>query len=503
MLLFLPQIILGATFLILLASNLFQRGFRSSWVLTVSGAGLALVGLLFLRLRLPSSLSFSAWWAGEGLVSSISFVLDGTSWQIAFIVVGSVLAFFLSEVQRAMSAPWLNWAINLALAVASLLAVFSADLLTLTFFWILVDVISGLAIPGFVNKAEERSEALSFLPMNIAASFILLAAWFLIGYSSQLSNVLAIASAALRLGIFSPTRRTASDSNQLDYLRLLPAASVLILLARPLALEGVPLIIALLVMLPPALFIAYRLNQREEPGVVATLFEQGFSVMAIVAAIIGQPAVALAFGLVLLVSRSLLLLAQSVRRWRWPIIAASALLFSVLPFITVSPDANTVPLSFFFLVTEAALISGWVNYALRDVPETSVSEPWMRVIDTLGLLLIPLLYLLLAFGLAPDPSVTMEAIWWPAIAVLILAVGLFFVSRRIGNRFAVPQRLAGQIELVISMRWLEIAFDWMKASLGWVLRKTSRVLEGQAGVLWALLLIVLLLSLASQFALSE
>lgn len=503
MLLFLPQIILGATFLFLLASNLFQRGFRSSWLFTVTGAGLGFASLLFLRLRLPLSLSFSAWWAGEGLVSSISFSLDDVSWQIAFIVCGLVLAFFLSEVHRAMSAPWLNWAVNLALAVACLLAVFSGDLLTLAFFWILVDAISTLGLFRLANKTEERRAGLSFLPTNITASFILLAAWILISYSSQLSNVLAMASAALRLGIFSSSRANTFESNQASYLRLLPAASVLVLLARPIALESIPQLVLLLVLLLPALFISFRLHQRKDADQEGPLFERGFATLAIMAAAVGQPTVALAFGLVTLAGGSLLSLTQSLGRWRWPVIIVSVVLFSALPFISVITDGLTLPVALVFLIIEAALISSWVHSASSGVSETDASEPWMSVVRTLGLLLVPLLYVILGIGLAPAPdaSISTEVIWWRATMVLILAAAFFFSSRRIWKGIVFPQRLSASVEFVVSMRWLEIGFDWTFAALRWVLRMVSRVLEGQAGVLWALLLIVLLLSLASQFAL--
>jgi hypothetical protein len=53
-----------------------------------------------------------------------------------------------------------------------------------------------------------------------------------------------------------------------------------------------------------------------------------------------------------------------------------------------------------------------------------------------------------------------------------------------------------------------LSTGWLKAiglvilnTLDWILRMMNRVLEGQAGILWALLLIALLLSVASQFAL--
>jgi hypothetical protein len=500
MLLFLPQIILGATLLILLASNLSQRGFRSSWLFTVTGAGLAFASLIFLRLRLPLAQSFSAWWAGEGLVSSISFLLDNASWQIAFVVCGLVLVFFLSEVQRAISAPWLNWAVNLALGVVSLLAVFSGDLLTLAFFWILVDVFTGLALYRFVDKADGRRIALGFLPANVAASFILLAAWILVGYSAQLSNLLAIIAASLRLGIFSVSQANSLDSNQASYLRLLPGASVLVLLARPLALEGFPQSVLLLLLLLPALFVAVNLQQSDERQSLP-LFERGMAALAVAAAAIGQPAIALAFGLVLLTGGSLLSLAREARRWRWPVVAVSAVLFSASPFLATDPDSN-IPIVFFgFLITYAALIAGWIWFALPAAAQPAATEPWMRVVSILGLLLIPLLFVLLSLGLAPGPSDPTEIVWVPAIALIVLAGIIFLIAQRSLRFSFIPPSLASFASSVASIRWLQAAFDWILDALRWVLRIMSRLLEGQAGVLWAMLLIVLLLSLASQLAL--
>jgi hypothetical protein len=500
MLQFLPIAILGATLLGLLASNLFQRGFRSSWALTTSGSALAFAGLIFLRLRLPQTTSFSAWWAGEGLVSSISFSLDEISWQIALVVGGLILALYLSEVDRAMSAPWLDWVVNLALGVACLFAVFSGDLLTLSFIWILVDAFTMIAIIRLVDKADERKDALAFLPTNITASFLLMAAWIFSGYAGQLSSLVAIVAASLRLGIFASTRATNMNEPLASYLRLLPIASVFVLLSRSFSLEGFPQTVVLILLLLPALLIAYQLNQQSAklPG---PSFERGFGILAIASAVIGQPIVALGFGLIALVSNNLFALARFASRWRWLGVAASVVLFSFLPFLSVSGNKESPVLFFVFLVIEAALLSGWARNALNEDFKSFTGEPWMRVIGALGLLVVPMIYVALAIGLAPSPSLEPEVGWLHATIVIVLSLGFFFAGRRAVSSFMVPTRLAGLVESVVSMRWIELTFESVFAALRWILRLISRVLEGQAGVLWALLLIVLLISLASQFAL--
>ena len=503
MLLFIPQIILSSALVILIAGNLFQRNFRSSWLLTMSSAGLALASLVFLRFRLPLSLSFSAWWAGEGLVSTINFLLDGVSWQIAFVLSGLVLSFFLMEVPRAMSAPWLNWATYLALAIASLFAAVAGDILTLAFFWILVDALTGLAIFRLFAKAEERRAALSFMPANITASFLLLASWILTDSTSQIANLLVLSSAALRLGIFAPVRESSVNGDQFAILRWLPAASVLVLLARPVSLGGISLIIVLVLLMLPAIFFAFK-SMQPESGAEA-LIERGFATLAIAAAAVGQPGAALGFGLAVLAAWGLLSLAQTSGRLRWPVIVASVVLLSGLIFSPLI-SANQIYASliaFAYLPVHAALIAGWSRQALTQSKEQPAGEPWMRVTRTIGSLLVPLMFLFLGLGLAPTPSIPVELIGWPAVFVIALAAIFFLASERLKKRFLLPPSLANLLQVSFSMSWLQTPFNWMLSALGWVLHMTSRVLEGQAGVLWAMLLIALLLSLALQFALGS
>src|SRR3990172_1521094 len=126
MLLFLPVAILLVTLLALGLSNL-QRGFRSNWLLALGGSSLAWVSLLFLRLQLPLSASFSFWWVGEGLEYSETFILDDVSWPLAFAVSSLLVALLLGRVREAMAAPWFAWGPALAIGAASLLALPAGD----------------------------------------------------------------------------------------------------------------------------------------------------------------------------------------------------------------------------------------------------------------------------------------------------------------------------------------------------------------------------------------
>ncbi|MCL5428594.1 MAG: hypothetical protein M1347_02165 [Chloroflexi bacterium] len=509
MLLFLPLIIFGATLVALLAGNLFQRNFRSSWLLSVSGAALSFLALLFLRLRLPLSLSFSAWWAGEGLFSSSSFLLDGVAWLFAYILSGLVLAFFLIQVHEAVSQQWLTWASSLALAAASLLAVFSGDLLTWAFFWVLVDAMATLSVFRQFTKPEERIAALAFLPANISATFLLLAAWILSAPPGQVANLLVLLSAALRLGIFA-LRHSGSGitkgSNPSFSLRLISITSVLVLLARPLAIEGFALIAVLVLLLLPGLNSAVRFLQPKQGMETTGYFEYGFATLVLAAASLGRPTAAVAFGLALMVGRSLLLLVQNAGRFRWPVIILSAFLLSSLPFsptISANEFYGSSSIAFAFFPIHATLLAGWLRHARAQAPEEALAEPWMRTMRMLGLVLLPVTVLLFGFGLAPSFSTeATDFSFWPAIVVLIIAALFFIASEKTRPPQVVPPIYASAIATIFSLRWLEASFVWTLRALAWLLNVVSRVLEGQAGVLWALLVIALLLSLASQFALA-
>lgn len=507
MLLFLPQLILGAALLILIASNVFQRGYRSSWLLTTAATGLALVSLIFLRFRLPLSLNSSAWWAGEGLVSSISFDLDSVAWQFALIVCGLFLAYLLLEVHKAISESWLNWAAGLAFAVSCLLAVVSGDLLTLAFFWVLVDATTAILIFRLILKFEQRHSALEFLPANISASFFLMAASILAGFSGQAASLLVLIAAALRLEIFAPSKMGNNLSElyltQTCILRLLPKASVLVLLARSAALSGPVLIAVLVLIFLSTLINALRWSRRDN-GNGIEYFERGFASLAILGSAIGQPGVALGFGLVAMTCSSALFLAQGAGRFKWLVVAPAILFFAGLPFSQVISTGQAPGpgwMAVLFLPLHALLLASWLRKPLVTSSSEPFGEPWMRTIRVSGLFIMPIIVLVFILAAPPSLSLETEFIWWPAVAVLLISILVFIVRERSQKIFIFPSSWVNLSNEFLSLFWLKTASSWVANILGWILRTVNRVLEGQAGILWALLLIVLLLSVASQFAL--
>jgi len=510
MLLFLPAFLLLLSLLALATGNRFGRGFRSNWVVATGGALLSWLSLLFLRFRLPFSLSFSSWWSGQGLVFSSSWRLDEVSWPLAFALSSLLLAALLSAVRQAMSASWQTWAPGLALTAAALLSALSSDLLTFAFTWVLLDVLVFAVQIGKFSKAEEKRGSLFQASVNLVGTFFLLAAWALSTSAPELSKGLVIFPAALRLGIFTASRFAPTPSRlrkDLELLLLLsPIAASLALLAHAEGLSGQTTNLALWLTFLPASYAAFK-------GIVAVPSKRGHlywvlgqTSMAVAAAVSGASMATLVLSLALLFGGAMLYLRPGAGYARLPLIVMGGLALSSLPFtptyfiseLFISPPSIFV---YFFLPIQALLLLVWLRqFWLGDEVEEP-TEPWAHAILSISEYMLPILYILLGAGLAPSLSLwNLQLILWPG-AVNVMLTGLFALALRLRLPKLSP-RAAGILENFFSLSWLFRAGEILFRTIQWLLRFVSRLLEGEAGVLWALLLIALLLSLVAQYGLA-
>ena len=510
MALFLPVFILLLSLLALATGNRFGRGFRSNWVVATGGALLSWLSLLFLRFRLPFSLSFSSWWSGQGLVFSSSWRLDEVSWPLASAMSSLLLSAFLSAVRQAMSASWQTWAPGLALTAAALLSALSSDLLTFAFTWVLLDVlVSAIQIDQF-SKAEEKRGSLFQVSVNLVGIFLLLAAWALSTSAPELSKGLVIFSAALRLGIFTASR-FAPKSNRLRkdielLLLLSPLAASLALLAHAEGLSGQTANLILWLAFLPASYAAFKAIFAA-PGKRGHLYwVLGQAALAVVAAVSGASMATLVLSLALLFGGAMLSLRPKVGYARVPLIVVGGFALSSLPFTPtyftseffVSPSSVFV---YIFLPIQALLLLAWLRQIWLGEEVEEPSEPWAHAILNTSVYMLPILFILLGVGFAPSLSPrNLQLILWPG-ALNVILTGLFALALRLPAP-KLSSRVAGALEAFFSLSWLIRAGEILFRTIQWLLRFVNRLLEGEAGVLWALLLIALLLSLVAQYGLA-
>ncbi len=508
MLLFLPAALLVLTLLALGASNL-QRGFRSNWLLALAGASLAWLSLLFLRLQLPLSAGIPAWWAGKGLGYSATFILDEISWTLVFAVCSLLVAALLGQVHRAMSAAWYSWAPTLVIGAAAILSVLSGDLLTFVFTWAFLDILTFTLLAFQLSGAAERRAAMQLLPQNFLAIFLLMAAWALSFYGQDLSEVLVFMALGLRLGLWVPQNKNQGlpslrDGQQL-MLVLVPLAASLSLAARfETPAEPWVSILSLLVLLPSTYSAAKWLWPSQSKDLA--YWKLGFAGLTAAAALNGSPAAALGYALVLLLGLGLLDLVQLAGRYRPLAAVLGALLLCGLPLTVSNWTSNLIakpvsPVAFVFLFVQAGLIAGWLRRATQGLGRSAPPEPWMQTIEWIGLFVQPVALLALGLGLLPylgtkQPSLPL----WPALLIAGASGAIFLFIR---NRESLPGNRVWKVaDFIFSLRWLQQLESLAVGGMDAFLKLLGELLEGRAGILWAMLLMALLLSLVAQVGLA-
>jgi hypothetical protein len=191
-------------------------------------------------------------------------------------------------------------------------------------------------------------------------------------------------------------------------------------------------------------------------------------------------------------------------RWLAILPALGLLQMSSLP-LTQSWNGTTLygavwlAFSFMFLISQACLLAGYYLRWGTKKPEKTVAERWVVVIYVWGLVIIALAQTLLAFfgNIIEGKWVTPVnlAIIVPSIAACVVAVFLILLQRR---EFGLPGRSVSFIGSVFSLHWLYRLVGGAYDLVGRGVALATLVLEGEGGILWALLWLILLLALIAQ-----
>lgn len=423
---------------------------------------------------------------------------------------------------------WNDLTSGLLLCAATLLGLLAGNLPTLLIVWTLLDLLETFI---WLTKVRTRREseglvvALSVRLLGVGLATGGGAAAYAAGQplafdalSPQLAPSLLLA-AGLRLSVL-PLRPPLPQAGAIpgglrSLLRLAPSAASLVVLARSASGPASAGQTTLLLVLAGAAVLLGGLIWNSAPTVQEGLpyWLLGGCGLALAAAARGLSTASLAWGLAALLAGGLIGLAavrpKPVGRLS---LLAGGLGFTALPFTPAWPGArlyDQLPLWLLpvFLAGHGLLLAGLARHTLRRIPAPTQAERWVWIIYPLGLALLPGAQLLSAWwpvgsGLLAQPG---ERPAWLASglagAATLLALGIFILQTRRRGKKRRPAPLA---PLPGWMQRLRSASE-----LGWLYRLAwqvyrlagragtfvSAALEGQAGLLWALLTLILLLSL--------
>jgi hypothetical protein len=515
-LLLLPPGILTLTLLALLGVNRLRADFKSNWLLSAAGAAISMLVFLYLRIRLPLTFLVDQSWAlglGDTFIA-LSWTLNSISMPLAMAVAALLFASIVVQVQRGVTEPWWYWAPGIALALAAMLAVLAGNAVSLALSWTFFDALLLVVSLHWLKRSEDRPLIMANLVFGFVSTLMLLSARWLVLPSAALSFdaisasslPLLLLAAGLRLGVLPinpfllPHEEARAEQGLM--LRLLPAAVVLPLLGYSAALGLASAIIFPILGLIAALFFAARWLRAASVRAGFADWILGMAALVFCAASLGAPVATQALALTAILAGGGLLLQRAPYRLRLISVAGGLVLLLGLPFTPMHGLAELLvagqnPLAYVIFLPYALLVFGWLRFAAA-APEM-LDVAWARAVYALGTFSLPVVLLLFGLGLAPDlsPRRLSGLPVWGAALVGGLAILAFVLSRR-GP--LLPQSIADALLRLFSFRWLYRSLATLLTGIEWLMRFVGRLLEGRAGLLWALLFVTLLLSVVTQLA---
>ena len=437
----------------------------------------------------------------------------------------------LTNVQElSTSSNWQTWAGMLVLTSFGLISVSAGNMLTLLLAWAALDGIELVILMGHILESKSRERIIVAFTARLAGIGTVLLAGIIPwsqGMSlsfeniSQSTSIYLIFAAGLRLGVLPlhlpylqplPIRRGLGT-----LLRLIPAASSYILLVRVAGVgvlgAATPYLLGLTALAGVYASINWARADDELSGRPYWLL--GTSSLVVASAILNQPIACLAWAIASLLSGGLVFSMSLRHKNLLPIAMLGLINLSALPFTGVwlgsglyrytGAISGAIPSPFFytvsvaFLLAHAFLFAGYARHIFRGIshPQALVEEHierWVWLLYPLGLFFIIVTHFLIGFWLYPDINNVVFVEWVMGPLAIVLATIIIYTFWRYPHIF--PHRgittSVSPITRVLSFEWLYRLFWRFYRLLTRVSALFSTILEGDGGILWALVLFALI-----------
>ncbi len=443
------------------------------------------------------------WWP-QG---SLSLGVEPAAWPFALSVTALTLAVLLTAPARGARRP-LGWGSSLFILAAGMPALFSANFLTLTLAWALLDAVelSVLLLQAATNVERRRIAAV------FAARFggMMTAAWLaavqgagsIVARRSVTFEIGLLLAVAMRLGVFPPHVPFLRESQPLrrglgTTLRLVSPAASLWLLAGIAGGELFPRWMSWLMGAALLAGLAGALGWLTASDALdgRPFWVLGISSLAVGAALSGHPYAAVSWGVVMIVCGGTLFLA-SLREpaLAWIPLLATALLVG-LPY---TPGWNAaqgyLPLkggvSWLWMAVHFLMTAGYVRFLWPGSPSPLLTRG-ERAAYALGMAL------LLGSGIFLGVRLSVQAGpgGWEHLPGLAGGALLLGGIRRFGDRLPRPKgRLFRSLPRLLSFEWFYRRLWGAFRFLTVISQNLAALLEGESGLLWMLVLLLVLIA---------
>jgi hypothetical protein len=496
-----------------------RRNLGYTWLIAIASSFIALLLVLFSYPSEAHTLVNISWEPQSYIKYGILLSYDRVAWSFLVALGGLALSVIVTDVVKPEELDWSVWAGSLFLAGLGFLGILAGNPLTLLLAWSAVDIADVLVFLWHIPSSNEREKIVISFFTRLSGSVLLVFASIYTHQPGEFFgndtiqndvSLIMIIAAGLRLGVLPihlPQLQESTLRRGLGtILRLVPAATSLVLLARtatpglsPTLSNMLLLISGLTALIASFLWITSNNSVQGRPYWIL-----GISAFALAAAIRGQPEASLAWGLVLIFSGAQLFLVAFQRLDIRLIVVFGIWSLSLLPFSPGWRGAMVAagpfnPILVLFTLAHGLFLAGYLRHGFRTTPKLTSTERWIGLVFPIGLAAQPVLHLIV--GLYPlfrereiGSVLNLPGLLTGPIGTT-LVFGLWLLNRRMPT-FGGTTR--GLLRSILSLGWFYKFFWGIYRSFGRLLDFISRIYEGEGGVLWAFLFLILLLAFLLQ-----
>jgi hypothetical protein len=515
-----PMLILISCFLFfaaalaLLILQIAQPKAGYAWFVATGGATLALGSILLWKTQAPFDLTLPAWKPLSVFPTPLLFRADDKAFALALSVSALTLAILLTAITRSPIANTLTWSGSLALGGMGLLAVSAGNPLTLLLVWSALDLTElAVQLPSAQGETNNEKIVISFSTRVMGSGLLL---WANIVSAAQgnvfdfqsiapQAGIYLVLATGLRLGILPLHLPYASEMSLRrgigTSLRLISAVSSLALLARApaesLQSAFTPLLMGFSIL--AALYGGWMWLRAPDDLNGRPYWIICLAALAIISALSGNPLGVVAWGCALLLVGGALFLASAQHLWAERALLVGAISLSSAPFsLTASAWVGNLGFSIpFVIAAQALLAAGFLRHTLHTNTRNALEleTGWGVRMYPAGIALLGLFQILL--GLTGWTGAFQIGAWLQALLTALLTAAAAWATPRL--RLLNPARAhwvkgSASFSLSAVYRGLWLPYRWIRQ----VSQAVIAALEGEGGMMWTLLLLILFISFITQ-----
>jgi len=498
-----------------------SRGVRHSylWFLMAAVVFAAWLLLLFIPVENIRPIQIDPWFRVSGESVSLSYSINSGNWELVFFLIGMLLTFLMTaSVELSSSDRFLLWALVIFLFAAVILSVSADTLWSLVLGWTLLDflIISGQILFG---GPEIRLSAI----LNKSV-FKLMGSVFLLGATAYYSGgrldlnideipgnaqTLLFTASLLHAGIFPVALKEPKEDGSLDFLD-----EIFILISFTASFSYFIRTSEFQIGLYPRIFTSIFFSllslvfsiswAREENRKISILDMIAAGSLIVFFFLLREEIVFIKFWLIYVMSSVWFMVCYRISNRLLNIFPTLLIILtSMLPFTLLTIGVRTISfqrLDLLFIVLYVSQImmhSGLIRKIYTESGNFFELDTWLQTMYSLGLFFF--IFSISALVFRNLGSLTDEISNWAfGFSAFFFSVITTIVLIRLDRQKDLSfenTKISSLLYEILSFKWLFKFISFLEVRLSNIFIGLSGLLEGEGGILWSLVLIILLISI--------